>query len=71
MRSFVQLTMKEYEDLKEDAKGKRIKIESGVGVKGPDGKLLEANIKIDMRELKLQICRQQDIDPDVTTVNFY
>lgn len=71
MQSFVQLTMEEYEKLKESAKVKKIKIESGTVIQGSGGRLLEANIKIDMRELKLQICRQQGIDPEVTTVNFF
>ena len=70
MKSFVQLTLEEYEELKKLADDKNIKVEQSVRIIPSDGKALEANVTINMRELKLQICRQQNIDPEITTVNF-
>lgn len=79
MKSFVQLSIEEYEDLKEKANQKDIPIElesvyAGSPVYVGTVPILtpsKTTVKINMRELKLQICRQNGIDPEKTTVEFY
>ena len=71
---FVQISVEEYDNLKEAEKlkeipatiryGSRVSIE---GVYQPE----EAIIEIDMYKLKRQICRQNGINPNTTTVKFY
>lgn len=75
-KSFVQLSIQDYEDLKQRAEQQDIPVSVGsqLVVWGEDGSIIEklpVQIKINMRELKLQICRQQGIDPESTVVEFY
>lgn len=76
MEAFVQLSIEEYEDLKQRAEQQDIPVSIGsqLAVWGGDGSLIEklpVEVKINMRELKLQICKQHGIDPENTVVEFY
>ena len=79
MESFVQLSIEEYGDLKKRAEQQDIPVEVtefnssrpvnfggyAVSLKGI------SRVDINMRELKLQICRQNGINPEKTTVHFH
>ncbi|ALV21046.1 MULTISPECIES: hypothetical protein [Carnobacterium] len=68
---FVQISIEEYDDLKEAAKFKEIPATiSKITVAGslvPETVIVD----IDMYKLKRQICNQNNIDPNNTTVQFY
>lgn len=70
MEKSVHMPLKEYEKMKREADFKKIPVEVGVFL-GPNRSIIECNINIDMRELKLKICEQQGIDPSKSIVNFY
>lgn len=74
MESFVQLSIEEYENLKQRAEQQDIPVDiDTIGMFGSPQLMLSmpARIRIDMRQLKLQICKQNDINPDSTHVEFY
>ena len=74
MKSFVQLSLEEYEDLKQRAEQQDIPVQVKYEELFANDKAtfrFPAKIDINMRELKLQICRQYGIDPKDTVVEFY
>lgn len=74
MESFVQLSIKEYEDLKQRAERQDIPLHVEYVEMYADQDVkyrFPATININMRELKLQICRQHGIDPETSVVEFY
>ena len=76
MEAFVQLTLEDYEKLKNKAESHNISVNilPQMILHDWDGRVIEKSVvevKINMRELKLQICKQNGIDPDNTVVEFY
>ena len=74
MEAFVQLSIKEYEQLKQRAEQQDIPVHVEHEVMYADQQVryrFPARVDINMRELKLQICKQNGIDPDNTVVEFY
>lgn len=76
MEAFVQLTLEDYEKLKTKAESQNISVNilPQMVLHDWDGRVIEKSVvevKINMRELKLQICKQHGIDPDNTVVEFY
>lgn len=74
MEPTVTISLVEYEKMKELAERKDIPatVDTADWVTTKDGVMrTELTIDIDMRELKLQICRQNDIDPEMAVINFY
>lgn len=69
MKTFIQLSLEEYEELKN--KAEQQKIPADVLIIRADKLVYAAEININMRELKLQICRQNSLNPEEVTVNFY
>ena len=80
MESFVQLSVEEYNELKKQAEQRYIpvvvteSVTEGIFVYGGENIKISYSpprIDINMRKLKLQICKQNDIDPNETVVEFY
>lgn len=69
MKNFVQLSLEEYEELKN--KSEQQNIPADVFIIRANKLVYAAEININMRELKLQICKQNSINPEEVTVNFY
>lgn len=72
MEECVYLTRKEYDNLVERAERQNIPVDYEIDdLRTKDGSVKCVHeIRINMRELKLQICKQYDINPD-ETIHFY
>lgn len=74
MEAFVQLSIEEYEQLKQRAEQQDIPVHVEHAEVYADQQVryrFPARIDINMLELKLQICKQNGIDPETTVVEFY
>lgn len=73
MKSFIQLSIQEYESLKRQAERQDIPVKVLRSYADDYSNVvcpIVHKVVIDMRELKLQVCKQQGVDPR-ETVEFY